>query len=377
MERISKYQLGTMIILFEIGSTPLFELGIKAQRDAWIAVLLSILFGLVLLLLFLALQKRDPELNLIQMMIKYWGPVIGRVTAFLYIVFFAYESMRNVRDFGDLTLMTFLSRSPISMIMGILIFLSMYAIYKGIETFFRVSEFMVLGVISFYLALCIMAFISGIVDFKQLLPMLEYGVLPVVTLAASDTVFFPFGQMVLFLMFWSYVKKKEGLAGASFGAYLVSSTVILISNIMNLAVLGVHYTSISMIPLLQNVQLIQIARVFERFDALVILLFYVGIFIKATLWYLAAVMGLGEIFNTDYRKMILPVGIVIYSSSFLEPDWTYHLWLGHFVGVTSMVNPIFLVFLPLLLFLVMLMRRKLMKASADQPEPGLEQSSDV
>ncbi|AJY76692.1 GerAB/ArcD/ProY family transporter [Paenibacillus beijingensis] len=376
MERISKYQVGTMIILFEIGSTPLFELGIKAQRDAWLAVLFAILFGLALVLLFLAIQSREPELNLTQMLTRYWGPFVGKLTAVLYTLLFVYEAMRNVRDFGDLTVMTFLSRSPISLIMGVLLFLSVFAIYKGIDNLFRVSEFMVIGVLFFYLLLAVMIFISGIVHFEQLLPMFENGVLPVVTLAATNTVFFPFGQMVLFLMFWSCLKPKQGMIGATFGAYLVSSTVILLSNIMNLAVLGVHYTSISTVPLLQNIQLIQIARVLERFDAFVVMLFYAGIFIRATLWYLGAVIAMGDIFNTDYRKLILPVGFVIYAAAFLEPDWPYHIFLGHFVAYTLMVNPLFYAILPMLLYVVMLMRRNLNHNSMEDGEGKINRTSD-
>ncbi|WJQ80915.1 GerAB/ArcD/ProY family transporter [Brevibacillus brevis] len=39
MERISKFQLSAMIILFQIGSATLFEVGIGAKQDAWLTVL--------------------------------------------------------------------------------------------------------------------------------------------------------------------------------------------------------------------------------------------------------------------------------------------------------------------------------------------------
>ncbi|WP_409175701.1 GerAB/ArcD/ProY family transporter [Brevibacillus fortis] len=77
---------------------------------------------------------------------------------------------------------------------------------------------------------------------------------------------------------------------------------------MNIAILGTQYTSISTVPLLQSVQLIQIADFLERFDALVILLLYAGIFVKARLWFQAAVLGFGELFNLNYKKLILPIG---------------------------------------------------------------------
>lgn len=356
MERISKYQLGAMIILFQIGSTPLFELGIKAGQDAWLVVITSMLLGLLLLFLFLAIQRREPEKNWSQLLVQYFGSFVGKAVLLLYTLMFTYESMRNVRDFGELTLMTILPRGPISLIMLIMLTLSIYAIYKGIEVFFRLAEFIVVGVLSFYLILLIMHFVSGVVHFDHLLPILENGIQPILKESIANTVWFPFGQMIIFLTFWSYLNEKKEMTTTSIRAFLVSGVVILIANIMNLVVLGPQLVNISTVPLLQSVQLIQIAEVFERFDALVILLFYTGIFIKATLWFLAAVLGLSQLFHTDYRRFALPVGGIIYVTSLLPSSWQSHLEIGTIVADQFMVNPIFIGVIPAILFLVMLIK---------------------
>lgn len=355
MERISKYQLAAMIILFQIGSTPLFELGIKAGQDAWLVVITSMLLGFILLFLFLMIQRREPEKNLSQLLIRYFGSFVGKFVLLFYVLIFAYEAMRNVRDFGDLTLMTILPRGPISLIMLIMIILSIYAIYKGIEVFFRLAEFIVVGVLIFYIILLIMHIVSGVVHFDHLLPILEKGIQPVLK-ESIPTLWFPFGQMVIFLMFWCYLNEKKELVKTSIRAYFVSGFVILLSNIMNLIVLGPQLVNISTVPLLQSVQLIQIAEVFERFDALVILLFYAGIFIKATLWFLAAVLGLSQLFQTDYRRFALPVGGIIFITSLLPSSWQSHLEIGKIVAEQFMVNKIFIGVIPAILFLVMLIK---------------------
>lgn len=61
MERISNYQLAVTIILFEIGSTPLFALGSGAKQDSWLAMLLAAAAGLLLLFMFLYIQRIAPE----------------------------------------------------------------------------------------------------------------------------------------------------------------------------------------------------------------------------------------------------------------------------------------------------------------------------
>ncbi|TFE27247.1 hypothetical protein E2980_10140 [Cohnella luojiensis] len=108
--------------------------------------------------------------------------------------------------------------------------------------------------------------------------------------------------------------------------------------------------------LLQFVQLIKIAEVFERFDELVILLFYAGIFIKTTIWYLAAVLGLSQLFNTDYRRFVLPVGAVMYAASFLPRSWQSHLEMGKIIAEQFKANMIFIGVIPTILFIVMLIR---------------------
>lgn len=357
MERISKYQLASMIILFQIGSTPLFELGIKANQDAWLVVITSMLLGLMLLFLFLAIQRREPEKNLSQLLTHYFGSFVGKLLLLLYTVLFAYEAMRNVRDFGDLSLFTILPHGPISVIMLIMLALSIYSVYKGIEVFFRFAEFIVVGVLLFYLILIFMPFISGIVYLDRILPILENGMQPVLKSGLYE-VWMPFGQMVVFLMFWSNLNEKKKLTKTSILAFFVSSMVILLTNILNLIVLGPELVKISTVPLLQSVQLIEVAEIFERFDALVILLFYTGIFIKATLWYLAALLGLSQLFRVDYRRLAIPVGGIIYFTALLPTSWQSHLEIGHYIAENLHINKIFIAIIPAILYIFMLFKQR-------------------
>lgn len=50
MENISQSQLATLIIMFQLGSSPLILLGKEAGADAWLAVLLAMGIGFLLLM---------------------------------------------------------------------------------------------------------------------------------------------------------------------------------------------------------------------------------------------------------------------------------------------------------------------------------------
>lgn len=88
MIRISKYQLFCLIILFEIGSTILFVLGIDAKQDAWIVDIIGLLTGLALMWVYTQLQKYYPEKNLVEIIIAILGKVLGIPLILLYSLFF-------------------------------------------------------------------------------------------------------------------------------------------------------------------------------------------------------------------------------------------------------------------------------------------------
>ena len=77
MEKIGKYQIIAMTILFMIGSTPLYELGIEAKQDAWLVVLVAMLAGLLLLCIYLYIQNKNSEHALPQILNQCFGKYLG------------------------------------------------------------------------------------------------------------------------------------------------------------------------------------------------------------------------------------------------------------------------------------------------------------
>lgn len=71
MFRINKKQLFCLMMLFEIGSTTLFTLGIEAKQDAWISILISILIGLILLKIYIKIFNISYKKILQKSLLKY------------------------------------------------------------------------------------------------------------------------------------------------------------------------------------------------------------------------------------------------------------------------------------------------------------------
>jgi len=353
-ERVSSLQISFMIMLFEIGSTPLFLLGGKAKQDSWLAMCVGSVAGAILLLLFLWIQHRCPKMELIGMFKLYFGRVAGAIIGGIYCFYFAYESMRNVRDLGELTSMTLLPLTPMYLTMLICVCIAGYAIWKGAEVVFRLPEIMLPLVLSFYIVLIILLGIMGALDFTRLLPMLENGMGPVVKAALPDIVSFPFGQMLVFLMLWSLWDQKGTPVKNTLLGYGLISIFLIFMNAVNVAVLGPGLAGISQLPFLRAVRTLSNLRFIERLDILVTILLFLGLLVKMMLFYFCAVRGASALTSLPTKLTVFPVGLIIYAASFVEKDYTQHIEFG--LGPSLKMDIVFQVAIPLLLALAILLR---------------------
>lgn len=365
MERISLKQLAAMIVLFEIGTSPLFLLAADAKEDAWISVLVALACGTVLLyVVTIHIQKLEPDKNLIEICLAYLGKPIGLLVSWIYVLFFLYESVRNVRETGDLLNQYLLPQSPLYFVSGIILLISVYSVYAGIEVCFRVAEAL-LPVIGFiYLLIMGLFVVVGLVNIHELQPVLGSGVKPVLSAALPEVISFPFGEMIVFLMFWKHTADRKKTYSVTMEAFLAAGLFLVFTNALMIAMLGEKLAGAGGIPLLLAASTIQIAHVIERMDPLVAILLFLGVQFKQTLFYLAGVLALATIFKTSYKKMILPAGITIYASAMMFRSLMQHINIG-FKWNVKYDYPVYEIVLPIVLLAVMKIRK-----AVRRPEGG-------
>ncbi|MES9793590.1 GerAB/ArcD/ProY family transporter, partial [Priestia megaterium] len=207
--KISASQLFILMVLFELGTSLLLPVAMEAKQDAWLAILLGMLGSLVLFVIYYKLYSYYPDLLPTEYMQKILGKAIGSVLAFLYISYFIYDVARVLRDIGEMLLTFSYSDTPLFIANALLILVIIYTVQKGIEVVARSGElffiFMyVLAVTGFLLIVC-----SGLIDFKNLQPVLEDGILPVLKVVFIQTLYFPFGEAILFTMILPYLNNPK------------------------------------------------------------------------------------------------------------------------------------------------------------------------
>ncbi|WP_018752517.1 GerAB/ArcD/ProY family transporter [Paenibacillus sanguinis] len=352
-EKVSAGQLASIIILFQIGSSSLFLLASDAKHDAWISVLIAMLMGLAMLVFVtMPIQAKAPQASLIEILNRYFGKYLGFILGLSFIGYFIYKSVRNVREFGDLVILYMLPRSSLDTIMLVLMCVGAYAIFHGLEVFFRVGQLVLPWLLLIYIVLFAFLFASGLVDFRRLLPVLEEGWKPVWDAAIPEVISFPFGEMVVFLMFWKHLGPFNKFKKFSMISYICSGLFIVVTNILIITVLG-DISGAYVIPFMFSTSLIQVGGFLERMDPFVSLLLFGGVFFKQATYYFAAVLGTSELFKVKYRTMVIPVGAAIFFGARLFRSYIEQIRVGFDYNL-KLHFPIFQIVLPVILVLVMM-----------------------
>lgn len=349
-------ELVVCFILFEVGSTTLFLMASEAKQDAWIAMLAAASAGFLLLLLYLAIYQADPQRELYALLRRYWGKWAGSAAGFVFVGYFAYEASRNVRDLGEIAALILLHRTPLFTILLITILVITNTVRLGAPVLFKFSLAIFPLMLGSYLLLSIMLFGLGEVRLENMLPMLERGWKPVIAAAFPEIVSFPFGQTVLFLVFFPLVADSANkLKTSMYMAYAAIALVLTYLNQLVILVLSPGIAANYTLPLLQTVQLIEVSDVFERMDIIFVLVLFIGLGTKIAAFCIGSTIGLHRLAGLNYKLSSVLICAVVFAASFVSPNFTHHIWLGKQVLYG---DPIPQIVMPLLLYAAMRFRRK-------------------
>ncbi|WP_174731468.1 GerAB/ArcD/ProY family transporter [Mesobacillus harenae] len=310
--KISPTQLFVLIVLFEMGSSIVVSLGAEAKQDAWIAILFGMAGGFGLYLVYHRLYMYYPDLTLTGYSKKIAGKLVGNIISFLYIIYFIYIAARVLRDFGELLVMTSYTFTPLLIINALMMLVIIYAVYKGIEVVARTGELLFLVVYIVAISGFILIIASGLIDLSNLKPFMETGFVAVIKVTLTQTLTFPFGEMVVFAMLLPTLNKPKYAKKVGLMAILLSGINIAITMAINVAVLGPDLYSRAPFPLLTTISKIEFAEFIERLDVFFLLYAVIGGFFKIGIFFYAAVIGTAEVFNfKETEKLCFPIGIII------------------------------------------------------------------
>ena len=340
--KISAYQFFSAIVMVSYGTAVLFFITPQAKQDAWIAMLIYVIPGIILQLIYVELWKKYPKDTIVTYMPKIFGKVIGYTVSVIYITFFAYEAVRATRDIIEVIETAIMPRMPMYIIGIVFMSTVIYGTYTGIENLSRLCcVFLIL--FSFLLVLKWVLFFSmpDAIKFSNLKPVLEKGIFSVIK-EGWKLITFPYGETILLAMLYpsvvesSRVRKSAVLAVILLGLFLTLNTIMFIST------LGVNFATTSLIPLLQTYRIIKIGETFNRLGVFFIIFMIIGGFIKVSFFMYGSILGISQLMKLDDTKYLaLPLGSVVFITSLLiASNYPQHIYIGQVLILKYIVLPL-------------------------------------
>jgi len=366
--RIGNFQL-YLIILFiilptAILSVPAVTTGI-AKQAGWLAMALSLGFGVAMAVLYSIYFIKFPSKNLLEVGEMAFGKWVGRLIGIGYIGFLLHTGAAIIREFGEFLVTAVMPDTPLSVFIITITLLAAWAVYNGLEVIGRMSEF-VFPLLS-AATLIVITLVVGEFDFARLKPLQIFDMK--VLLAASLIPSSWMGEAVLvtFIIPYVYQARKQSWLWV-IGAIVTVGSLLIIITSATILVFGYAEAARLTFPTFSLARIISIGDIIERTESLVMAVWVAGVFVKITLWFYILVLVTAQTFGLkSYKPLILPYAFCLITLSF----WLFRNIMGFFQYIST-TFPFwamsFEVLIPIAVLTVALVRKRGKETSENKQE---------
>jgi len=358
--KISNRQLFSLAACGAIGGTIIIISGLMAsiaKQDAWITALITPVYGIFVIWLYYSLGKAYPGMTIIGITKQIFGKWLGIIVAVGYVFFFIQISYHIPWYVGDFTSHV-LRETPEYAINGLFIAGVVIAVLYGVEAFSRASEvFIVLICIMYFSALLVLPK----VNIQNLQPVLENGIIPVLKASVFMIPFTTFPLITLMMIFPVNLVDLSQAKKSLFKGYLLASFLIFIIVFMTILVLGSNITAKSQFPAYLLAKEVDVANIFTRLEFIISTIWLITQFMVSILFFYAGVKSLSELLGLkDYRKIVMPLGLVILVMSIIVfPDTIYRANWDSIIWTPYAAT--FGLVIPLIMLIVIFIKKKIFR----------------
>jgi spore germination protein KB len=320
--RISNIQAAMLAVtsLTIIGHLILLTVVIEQSRqDGWIAGIVGTILGLIGIISLVKLSQRFPGLTLIEILFKHFSWP-GKVIGVLYLVYFYIMVVLGARLFGE-AYKRIMVDTPLWAFITVILLLTSYIVYKGLETLGRLNQIML--PILVLIAIVVVILTMSNKDYSQLLPIMGNGIAPVAL--GSLSVMGWFGEFVVLGMILPYVQRPEKILKFSIGAAIITLIFFLGPITGPIAMFGPVEAAKMAFPTFSEVRYITLGDVLNRFDAIAILFWTVGLMVRIAIFFYGLSLGTAQAFKLkSYHPLVIPlawligVGAIVFAKNFEE-----------------------------------------------------------
>ncbi|GLX67931.1 GerAB/ArcD/ProY family transporter [Paenibacillus glycanilyticus] len=286
----------TMQLVFLLSTAIIFG-SPSLVPDSWLVGIIAFFPACLLIVLYCAMLSSKEDMGLYPLLERAWGKVIGKMFILVYSTYFLYIAARNIRDMIELIMSILLRITPVPMLTTLFVFVIAYCALGGIHAIARFAS-LILWIILFMLAtLAVLLMFSSSIILEQMLPFLSKGLWPVVQTAFKHSIWFPYGEIIVFLVFQPQLGGAKRMRKVTFYAFVTTCIILSATDLIQVLTLGIENKKFSVFALLDAARLINIANIITRMDALIALIIMFGTLLKCAIFLYAAMVGVSRIFK--------------------------------------------------------------------------------
>lgn len=354
--RITDHQLMSLAVNSATGGGILIMPSILsriARQDAWLVPLLTAALGLPVIWIMLYLGTKYPDKSFIDIIRAILGKWLGFIVAASYLFILFMLSCNLPWYVGNFITTDVMPETPPYVIRLVYVIVVAAALLYGLEAFARASEiFLYFITILFALA---MIFVAPNIKPENLQPVLEKGIVPVFkgSFVLASVVLFP---LINLLMIYPFnIRNAKKAEKAIFKAFIWTNTLVFISVLMSVLVLGAAMTVNLRFATYTLAKEIDVGDIFTRLEFIIAIVWITTELYIGLVSFYAFTTGLSGLLGLkEHKRIVLPLSLIILVlSGVVLPDSIYQeSWFGvvwvPYSATFGLVVPLFLVLVYLL-----------------------------
>ncbi|MEB7452708.1 GerAB/ArcD/ProY family transporter [Lysinibacillus sphaericus] len=309
---ISSRQYTIIVILYTVGTGILIipaSIVSEVKQDAWIVATMGTLLSLLLIKLYIILSNKMANLTLVEVFEKFLGSFIGKVISLCFILLTLLSSGELLYFIGNFLQTEVMPETPPVVFAILFNFIILFAAYQGLEVFARTLE--ILFPIFLFIFIIFLFFVSPQIDIKNVQPIFEVSIPPLIYSVLHFMGLFSFPLIVLLMIFPSAINNLESGKKGFYIGIIVGGFIITVFIALSILVLGVTNTTLRTFPSYTLAQRVSVGNFLQRVEIIMAFIWMVTIFVRAFMYFYASLIGISQMLKLkDHRPLILPLGMI-------------------------------------------------------------------
>lgn len=356
--KISLKQLQALLIL-DIFGTAIITLPRRsaeiANQDGWIVLIIATIFASLYSYLLSYISSKYESLTFVGLTKKILGKPLGIIVSFGLLLKLIITSGLYLRIFSEIIMQTMLFKTPLYITALLMLLISGYVSYCGLECRGRMSE--ILFLIMFIPLIFVLILSCFKTDFTNLMPVLNTS--PTTLLEGSVYMVLAFQNIMLFMIIYPFINKKEDIGKAVCSATTFIGVMFVFATAITIGRYGATDVKLKLWPILQIMNTVEIPGSFiERQDIIILWFWVVSVFstISSAL-YLSSFIGSKITQKDNLRIPLIYIGIFFMLIIFFIPKniVTTYKWLDF---MNLHVGILYFFVIPILLVIVDFFKEK-------------------